>query len=452
MAVTPVIIQDDAGRLYAIGLEWKRIVVSGAGAAAEQSGYEFAHKAGSNRLTFTKDPRRGDVTGVGHAKFAKSDFDALSLAQAFALRHDPKDRAVVALRLDPGQVWVCAISEGMVVNGYDFVASEEEARERIRELAKRFPEGALAHWGDLLADAQIITLDELQETAVQHASDCRVVPTRKNQDALRKMLSILAALLLILGAKYGWEHYKQYKAREAARIASEAAAPRINAQEAWNQGLAAWVEKSSQGTPVALRQLLVGLSALPVNVAGWDLKMVECSRNGVRWGCVGSFERATATRTTTEQFLRSLPTGWEADWGGLNKASARFGFDADAHKVVIPSLRDSKETLLPLLAHLQANSRAFEKLDIGPAAVVPVELPKNPDGSVVVIDPSTVKPIVVSMELTISGPLRSYYKLVDQQISWRVLKMSISNNVTADSPEKSMLQVTEAKGDVYAIK
>lgn len=454
MAATPVILQDEAGQVYAVGLEWKRIVVSGSGAAAEQSGYEFANKAGSNRLTFTRDAKRNEVRGVGHAKFAKSDFEALSLAQAFAMRFDTTARAVAAIALEQGLVWVCAVSEGMVVNGYDFVADSEEATARIRELARRYPEGALVQYGDggILPDAQILTLQEMQEMARQHASDCQMQPTRKNQVALRKLLTILGVLVLVLASKYGYDHYKRYRAAEAARQAADAAKPQLSAQQAWDQGLAAWAENSSQATPRALQQLLVGLSGVPAVVSGWNLVGIDCTRVKARWGCVGSFERSVATRTTTMQFLNSLPTGWEADWGSLDKAVARFGFDADAHKVSVPSLRDSKETLLPLLGHLQNNSRAFGKMEIGPAAAVPVELPKNPDGSAIVIDPSTVKPIVVSMEVIANGPLRSFYKLVDQPVSWRVIRISISNNVTPDSPEKSRILVTEAKGDVYAIK
>ncbi len=451
MAVTPIIIQDGSGKLFALGLEWKRIVVSASGAAAEQAGYETAHKAGSNRLVFSKDSK-GGVTGVGHAKFAKSDFEALSLAQAFALRHDAQDRAIIALTIEPGQIWVCATSEGMVANGYDFIAGEDEARERIQNFLRRWPDGSVTQWGDFIADAQVATLEEIQETAVQHASDCKFVPTQKNQAALRKLGVIVGVLIFVLAAKSGFDYYKRWRAAESARIAAEQAAPQIDPQEAWNQGLAAWVAKSSQASPFALQQLLTGLSAVPVKLAGWELKTIDCTRAGQRWGCVGGYERSAATRSTTEEFLRSLPVGWEADWGGMNKAAARFGFEAQANKVSIPSLRESKETLLPILNHLQRNSRAFERAEIGPAAAVPIELPKNPDGSAIVIDPSTVKPLVVYSEVHVTGPLRSFFKLTEQPVSWRVLRVSIATNTTADSPEKSVIQVNEAKGDIYAIK
>lgn len=454
MAVTPVILQDDAGQLYAVGLEWKRIVVSGTGAVAEQSGYEFANKAGSNRLTFTRDVKRDEVRGVGHAKFAKADFEALSLAQAFALRYDATDRVVCAITLGQNQVWVCAVSEGMVVNGYDFVASEEDASARIRELAKRYPDGSLVPYGDssILSDAQMLTLQELQEMARQHASDCSMQPTRKNQVAMRKVATILGVLLLVMGAKYGFDEYRRYRTAEAARLAAEASKPQLNAQQAWDAGLAAWIEKSSQATPRALEQLLTGLGAMPPVIEGWMLVGADCTRTGARWGCLGRFERASATRTTTAQFLGALPAGWEADWGGIDKAVARFGFDAESHKVSIDSLRDSKGMLLPLLSRLQKDSRAFGKAEISAAIAVPVELPKNPDGSAIVIDPDTVKPIVVAMEVTVNGPLRSFYVLLDQPISWRSLRLSIEKEINADAPNKSRIMVTEAKGDVYAIK
>ena len=126
--------------------------------------------------------------------------------------------------------------------------------------------------------------------------------------------------------------------------------------------------------------------------------------------------------------------------------------EAEANKVSLASLRDSKETLLPLLGHLQHNSRAFGKVEIGQAVAVPVVLPKNPNGSEIVIDPSKVKPVVVATEVTIDGPMRSFYKLLSQPVSWRVFHLSISRAVVPDSPAKSRIMVTEAKGDVYAIK
>ena len=454
MAVTPVILQDDSGQIFAVGLEWKRIVVSGSGLAAEQSGYEFANKAGSNRLTFTKDVKGDEVRGVGHAKFAKGDFEALSLAQAFALRHGPTERAVCAIPLNDDLVWVCAVSEGMVVNGYDLVASEAEALERIRELSKRYPDGALVHFGDgaLLPEAQILTLQELQDMARQHASDCRMQPTRKNQVALRKTVSILVVLCLIVGAKYAFDQYRRYRVAETARLAALAAKPQISAQQAWDKGLGDWLEGSSQATPRALGQLLDGLSAVRTEISGWELQEVACSRAKTRWGCTANFQRPAATRVTTAQFLASLPAGWKADWGGVDKAVARFGFDAEANKVSLTSLGDSKETLLPLLGHLQHNSRAFGKVEIGQAVAVPVVLPKNPDGSAIVIDPAKVKPIVVATEVVLNGPMRSFYKMLDQPISWKSIRLDISRTAIADSPSKSRLMVTEAKGDVYAIK
>ena len=288
--------------------------------------------------------------------------------------------------------------------------------------------------------------------ARQHASDCRMQPTRKNQVALRKIASILGVLVLIVGGKYGFDQYRHYRSAEAAKLAALAQKPQISAQQAWDRGLAAWLEGSSQATPRALGQLLDGLGTVPTSIAGWELQTVACSRAKTRWGCTASFSRPSATRVTTEQILGALPSGWKADWGGIDKAVARFDLEAEANKVSLASLRDSKETLLPLLGHLQHNSRAFGKVEIGQAVAVPVVLPKNPNGSEIVIDPSKVKPVVVATEVTIDGPMRSFYKLLSQPVSWRVFHLSISRAVVPDSPAKSRIMVTEAKGDVYAIK
>lgn len=453
--MVPVILQGSDGKLFAVGLQWKRIVIteddaSGSSNASERSAYSIASSAKSNRLVFTRGGKN-EVKAVGHGKFDKHDFGALSLAQAVTLRFDNKVKCVVAIALPDQRVWVCAIAEGMVVNGFDFVESAAEASQRVRDFAKRYPEGSIAYYGDLLPDSQYMNLQELQEIAVAHES-CAMAPVRKNELERKRLILIGVGILALGVAKVGFDKYQAHKQAEAARLAAEASVPQVSAQEAWDKGVAQWLESSSQATPNALSQVLGAVQKIPLDISTWTFKAADCNRAGKQWACTVQYERIPGLRGSTESFLASIPGDWKASWGAMDKASATFTTQAEANKVDLAMLVEAPKASLPLLSHFQSNSRAFIKLDIGPAAAVPITPAPQPDGKPTVVDPSTIKPVIVSMEVTAAGPLRSMHVLTGQQISWRVLKFARTDKITPDSPEKSVLMVTEAKGDIYALK
>lgn len=445
-----ILVSEDERYRFVLGLNWKRIVVSGSPQASENAAYEHASREKSTALVFTRGAR-GEVRAVGHARLAKGDMGAMSLAQAFAFRHDPQNRSICAISLDAEQAWVCAVADGMVVNGYDIVVSHDEALVKVREFESKHPAGSVSRYGDISASCEVLTLDELEDIAVANAAQCTFLPVKKNEAAQRKLILVLTLLAFVFGGQYGYDEYKKYKRRQAEALAEANKLPSIPAQKAWEAGLAAWVEGSSQATPLALEQVLSLIGSAPTKIVGWELKTIDCNRDSSTWNCVGNYERLAELRSTTRDFLTALPKGWEADWGGMNKVSVRFSGPADQGKVVIDSLKNAKEMTLPLLGYLQNHSRAFSKTEVGAAASVPVIIPKQPDGTPTVLDPSTVKPHVVSMEVAVAGPLRSFYKLKGQPISWRLIRFSIANTTT-DAPNASSLSVTDARGDIYAIK
>lgn len=447
-----IISSPDGAHSIALGLTWKRIVVSGSAAASEAAAYEHARQAGSNSLVFTRGSR-GEVRAVGHAKLAAKDQGALSLAQALTQRHDHRNRYICAIRLpeDPGLAWVCAVAEGLVVNGFDVVVEVEDAQSRVRDFVAKFDLGTVSIYGDVDEEAEPLSIEDLVDIATEQIDICAFSPVKKNAAAQRKLLVIFLVLLGVVAAQYGYGHYKEYRRKRAEALAESLKKPSISAQQAWDRGLAAWVASSSQATPFALDQVLALVGQAPTELVGWELKTVDCNRAATTWGCVANYERIAETRATTQDFLRAMPKGWAADWGGMNKVAARFSGPAEAAPVVISSLQEAKALSLPLLGYLQNHSRAFTKAEVGAAASVPVDVPKQPDGTAIVIDYSTVKPAVVSMEVAINGPLRSMYKLKGQPVSWRVLKLALSTN-TGDGPSVSRLNVTDARGDLYAVK
>lgn len=445
-----ILLSDDESHRFALGLKWKRIVVSGSPQASESAAYEYAAKDKSTALVFARGSR-GEVRAVGHTKLSKSDMGALSLAQAFTLRHDPQNRYICAITIGPDQVWVCAVADGMVLNGYDTVVSHEDALLKLGEFEAKQPSGSFSKYGDVSASCEVLTLEELQDIAIANAASCSFGPVRKSEAARKKLLLIFAVLAVVAAGQYGYDEYKKYKRRMAAAAALANQELSISAQQAWDTALADWVAGSSQATPYALDQVLALIGSAPAKIVGWELKTIDCNRSAKVWSCVGNYDRLEALRSTTQDFLSALPAGWEADWGGMNKVSTRFSNSAEEGRVNVAGLQNAKDVSLPLLTYLQNHSRAFTKADVGAAASVPLIFPKQPDGTDIVIDPSTVKPQVVSMEVSVAGPLRSFYKLKGQPISWRVFRFAVANN-SATEPNSSDLSVTDARGDVYAIK
>ena len=446
----PLLLATPDGRKFVAGLTWKRIVVSGSPQASEAAAYEYAAREKSNSLVFTRGAR-GEVRAVGHAKLPKNAAGALALAQALALRHTPHDRYISAITIGEDQVWVCAIAEGMVVNGFDLVVTTDEAIAKLQEFLAKHPQGSVGHYGDLSPDAEDLSIEEVEEVAISHADTCSFGPVKKNEAAQKKLIVIFAVVGLVVAGQYVYKQYKQYAQRKADALAESMKAPSISAQAAWDAGLAEWLATSSQAKPYALDQVLTLIGTAPAQIVGWNLRTIDCNRSASVWACVGNYAREPELRSTTADFLAAMPAGWAADWGGMDKIGARFSGSAEEGKVVVAELRNAKELSLPLLGFLQNNSRAFQKSEVGAAASVPVVIPKQPDGTAIVIDPSTVHPQVVSMEVAITGPLRSLYKLKGQPISWRVMRFALAES-SSEGPGLSRLSVTDARGDIYAIK
>lgn len=449
--MNPIVIEDRGGRQFVAALGWRRSVL--ASSAAKEDGLKHAKSQGASHVVFHFGVRE-EVRAVGYTRLpTKGKTRYFSIAAALCHQHDQHDKAIYALTLEDGGVWLCAVVDGMIVTDGDCVLEHEPADQRIAQWRERY--GADARfYGDYVPGAQEFTWNDVIDACESAAQRCELTPIKSNRGIDRRSALILATCALGIAGKFGWDRYQQIQRAKLAALEDAGAVQTLSPQQAWDRAIAEWVQGSSIAKPQALTSVLNGLAETPLELGGWVLTGVQCQRGGDSWSCGARYQRNADARRTTRDFLGALPASWKADWGDVDVATGRFSVPALAERAVIAQLPPANDVSLAVLAHAQSFSRAFSKLEIGRPAGVPVKIPPQPDGRPTTVDMSQVKPQPVVMSVTFAGPLRSLHVLQAQPISWQFIKLDVSTDKldVTGAPTQALLNVSEAKGQIYAIQ
>lgn len=449
MLAAPLILTDPEGRRYAVGLHWKRIVTANA-RSAEREALRYVRNCGATHAVFTRGSR-GEIAAVGCAELADDRTPVLSLANAFCLHQDDAGRALVALPLDDQQAWLCAVADGLVVNGHDLVLPQAAVTERADAFTQRYPEGPIRRQGALLDEAARPTLLDVFEMARAHQPDCQLQPLRRRWSGRRRGWAIGLAMGMTGVAYLGFTALQQHQARQRAAMESLNQVPEISAQQAWHKVLTDWERKANLAAPAALTRVLEGLESVPLDVADWQASQVRCARQAARWVCSARYERRTDRRSTTQDFLAKLPATWATDGASINSIHARFELDAPLLQTNAAQLPQTQDVSLAVLARLQQDSRAFVSADLGPVVAVKLSLPTDSEGHPMTLDPAIAKPQLVTRTVQWAGPLRSLYVLEGLPISWNLLHLDISRAQLEHADlTVSGLMVREARGEIHA--
>lgn len=449
MLAAPLILTDPEGRRYVVGLHWKRIVTANA-RSAEREATRYVRSCGATHAVFTRGSR-GEISAVGCAALEDDRAPVLSLANAFCLQQEDAARALVAVPLDDHQAWLCAVADGLVVNGYDLVLPQDAITEHAEAFAKRYPDSPIRHQGALLGETGHPSLLDVFEMARAHQPDCQLQPLRGRWSGRRRgwVAGVAAG---VAGVAYlGLTALQHHQARQRAALESLNQAPEISAQQAWQKVLADWERKANLAAPTALTRLLEELETVPLDLADWQATHVRCTRQASRWGCSVRFDRRIDRRSTTQDFLAKLPATWSTDGGSINSINARFEIDAPLLHASAAQLPRTQDVSLAVLAHLQRDNRAFVSADLGPVVAVKLSPTTDGEGRPMTVDPAVAKPQPVMRTVQWSGPLRSLYLLESLPISWNLVHLDISRAQLEHADlTVSGLMVREARGEVYA--
>lgn len=453
----PVIIGEAGSFDLAVNLSWKSFVVTGAASSKDAQAYVRSQK--SNFWNVQTDSRK-QVKSVGHASFEKPEKGKriLSLAQGFCANVDEHQHCIIVIHAEgEGLFWVVAVADGQVVQGTDVLVSEEMARQAVSDLSRRWPKDSARLFSNItvgwLPNAEPLSWDDLRDLALRNADNCELVPVKSATAVNKNVLWVLAAGVALLAINEGWGQYKAYAARKAAEEAAANAPKAISHEEAWAMGLKSWEDKTKIGLPDDLSLLLKSVGSIPLDIVGWEVRTLKCGRQIDLWGCSAEYDRRAESRATTKDLLAALPSGWRASWGPLDKVTLNFNVTGSVAKPEASKLLPATQMTLPALSFAQHHSRAFHAIEIAAAAAVPLELPKQPDGSPTLVDMSKMRPVPVVIPVKASGPLRSFALFQDLPISWNSFALDLGRNLSINGDASNgFVNVTEAKGEIYAVR
>jgi hypothetical protein len=452
---TPVII-GEAGALHlAVNLGWKNFFVTGAASLKDAQAYVRSQRASHWNV---QTDNRKHVTSVGHGRFKlKKGHRVISLAQAFCANADEHEHSVLVLDTGTDGYWVVGIANGQVVQGTDVLVDEANAQKVVNELLERWtndtPRLYCNFESEWLPQAQALSWDDMRELAMRHVAQAELVPISATSATSKNILTVAAIVVILMAANEGWGRFSAYKAKKAAADAAANAPKPISQAEAWAQGLKTWQEKTRVGLPDDLSKLFAAIGAVPTDIVGWEIRSGKCGRQLEAWICTVAYERRHESRATTRDLLQAMPAGWRASWGAIDKASLSFTVIGSAEKPDPYALPPAAQLSLPALSFAQHHSQAFNGIDIGAAAAVPLELPKQPDGKPTLVDVSQMKPVPVVLPVKAAGPLRSFALYEGLPVSWNSFSMEFGRNFTVNGDaSNAFVHVFEAKGEIYATR
>jgi hypothetical protein len=444
--------------LFVIGLKWKRLVTSSAGSAdGIDSARKVASESKSSHMILDRDAA-GKVRAVGHGSLGKkAPPKVLSLAAAFAGQFQQIDKAVIALELpranagDEPEIWICGVADGVVYQGTDVVVRKADVQEHVSKFTARFEDGSVEFYGDVIEHSQGASLDDLMARALSKEAECRLQRVGRSYAIPKPLRYALMGLATIFVLNLVRE---RYQAEQLAKQQQNDRASKVqdpSPQQAWEQAVASWIASSDVAPTSSLQDLLQTLGRLGLDVEHWKLESIDCKRKGPQWSCDALYKRDADWRADSLTFKGALPPGWLVAWKGVDDATVTFKVPCSAGRFDPKHAKTEEQIHLPLLSELQRFSKAFDRKDLGEFAAVQVPLPKHADGTAYVINPQVMKPIIVSAPLSVSGPLRSVFTLLDMPISFTELKLKVAGGAEP-SLVKSALQVEELTGVIYAIQ
>lgn len=350
----------------------------------------------------------------------------------------PSGTVAVSIAIQPGRYWLVAVHEGAVIARTDILlGSSQQVSGLLDELRL-----AYAHIRHLDPGREKSGAPDLEALAV--AADDRALLWRISARWVPKSLSALAVFVSVVAVGVA------FAASAAGRWLSGQPVPGpVSAQAAMH----AWVSARSAATALVrvhgvdgMRQLLLSLYRVPVQVSGWHLVNVLCKPLSSTWRCTASLRRGS-DHASNQRLMASAPTGWALRFLSVD--------DVEAEWVVVDAAIPLADTILNdglwgdkyWLSSLQHISRAFVTLKASPAVVQKFAGPVDAQG-VPVPRPEAFRGYQVR-SLLVEGPLRSYSLLLPNLtgVRWQQVALTFKSS-ELPTLRQSRLHLS-AKGERY---
>lgn len=439
---------DDSGLVpdgltLVLGITWKVIFGDKLGAMA----LERALASKANLYVHAK-----NVGTVGYCKLAlKKKTKYISAAGALASQRQMGD-FLIALEVNEDQTWLCGVSNGSVVSGYDLVADDSSQIANIVDVFReRFPAARLQ--GDIgglfvndydwqLMSAVIADTANLDDVTLRTTSQGLTERVKK----LPRSYLVVGGLLLVMltGQRFVWPVINT-------AFFQPKPAPIIDPQLVWQEAVDEWTAAHQVSRDGSLNDLLAILSAQDLTYAGWQQTGVVCVWGQKAWQCTAKFV-STSRKQTNLAFSNAIPKTWQADFTLLKDATARFAVPTSAKSMSAKTLKSGADLELSIGSSIQ---------EIGPL-LTSTSAPLTPFTQVKLVEPKTEKGAAIPLpagiglpkvsSLSIAGPLRNIAAIqawVDD-VAWTTVELKIDTTRSPGAKDSAVMM--ELKGNIYAKK
>ena len=389
------------GHLLVFGLEWFPLLGGHLGRQADT----FARRRRASFRVLTT----GAAASVGllAAKPRRSGkLKLLSAAAAFAAMH-PSGTVATVLTLPSGRHWLVAVHEAAIVARTDQLFDHHtEVHQALKSLRQAHP-SLLVHEVNDIADPY----PELAAKALPHGRLVRVRP------GLVSMPGLAVAVVICVVGAFTWRHTSATSDRMVEDVPTD---PRVAWQAAISNSAGRYLVHGVAGTQAVLNAML----SMPVSVAGWTLRLIDCLPAESAWRCEARFQRTPAT--TNEDFLGDAKSEWAVSFDPLEGARVTWSVPMAALRLNAISLHTGRRNDAQLLSALQALRPAFTDMHLEAAQALPVRAPLDAQQRPV---PRPIGlPGYQRRAIRLQAPLRSLFVLLPEttHMAWERIGLQVS--------------------------
>lgn len=451
--------KDNESVCVAFGLQWSTIVTQG----GADAGKKIAKTRGATHFIFKNQQ-------IGYGVIQPRDGTQIFPAAHIAARQHGGD-AVHAIRIGPGEYWLCLIRNSQPTSVDKFIHSAGD--ELIESETRKLIETSAVDGIELTVYTNLESHD-FGATKNNSVEDL-LLACGSEQDAMQELsgssLTIpkpllygAAALALVLLAKEGW---KLKVARDRANAIAVAGVPVDEPPEvAWTRAIGNWEKSHARVNESGLSAVRSVLGTVPAKWSGWRLLDVKCmagdvvstgpagSASGVsypmrNWNCAANYERSKVGILNRQMDIVA-PEGWLVTFVPLNKMRATWTMPESVEVFKFLEMPSKKFHLVETVSRIQEIAPAFSSEVDFAFAPIAIPIPKRTDGSAYPADP---KYSGSSSKLLIKGPLRSIDKLMQAGVpaDWDSFSLTVdaTNSGTSSTINQSAISA-EVSGVIYA--
>lgn len=393
--------QHASGEQIVFGLDWSPLI----GGAPEQLGMQRARELNATHYVLAASSH-GCAVGAVRLESAKlkSSTPAHSAAAIFSNKF-PHGAQACLLTNKEGACWMLVCHAGVVLSHTDrWFVDESQAIEALESIRLRFP--ALQVQRESLEHAQ--GAPSWLTATLSNSSILKSVPLSRVQ----KITWVKRILCILIPATAGYLFF--FDKQEMPDPVHE------NAESLWRQSL---LEQSAQHNwhPYAqIQSVIQTWMQIPVLPMGWRLRKIQCESSVLKWDCAAHFVRQH--RMALNAHLEQLkPEGWRTEFSPLEEAAYLWRVTAASQTLDL----SEQWMVVDWMSYLQKVGIAFEHIQIGQAALVPVKHPVDRQGQP--LPKPDIFPDWKQRTLVMKGPLRVLQSLdgLHMPVRWRRLSLSI---------------------------